>query len=340
MTISFQKKEEYFTFHDPTQNGKLIDRKTEIRFDPLTGETSRIIFDPGSSFTPTDYTALAEATKGEKCPFCPENVSTFTPTFPDHLIKGGRFVSGEAVAFPNLFPYSKHNAVVRMCDQHYVKLQEFSVEMIANSFITTQAYLEKVVHSDQKTAYASINWNYLPPSGGSILHPHIHVLASEFPTNYQAKTNEKARAFYNEHKENYFLTLKEKEYELQERWIKTEGMVDWMHAFAPKSHCDFIGIFQETPSLSQLNEEKWKDFAEGIISFFHYFQQIGLASFNLAVFIPLQETPNSWVHVRLIPRLTIGALGTSDMNVFNYLHSEPLSLKVPEQVAKEAAACF
>ena len=46
MSIIFTAKEEFFAFHDPMQDGKLIDRKTEIRMDPLTGETSRIIFYP------------------------------------------------------------------------------------------------------------------------------------------------------------------------------------------------------------------------------------------------------------------------------------------------------
>ncbi|HEX5564145.1 MAG TPA: hypothetical protein VFX34_04230, partial [Sporosarcina sp.] len=91
MPVSFRKHEEFFTFHDPMQDGKLIDRKTEIRFDPLTGETSRVIFDPGAPFMPKDYSELAKATEGEKCPFCAENVSKITPRFPDELVEGGRF---------------------------------------------------------------------------------------------------------------------------------------------------------------------------------------------------------------------------------------------------------
>lgn len=162
MTIQFIAHEEFFTFHDPMQDRKLIDRKTEIRKDPLTGETSRIIFDPGAPFVPTDYTELAKETAGSKCPFCPENVQSFTPTFPDNLVEGGRLTKGEAVVFPNLFPYSKHNAVVRMSDQHYVKLKEFTTTMIADAFIAAHAYLKKVTIQDSKTTYASINWNYLP----------------------------------------------------------------------------------------------------------------------------------------------------------------------------------
>ena len=103
-------------------------------------------------------------------------------------------IQGEAVVFPNLFPYSKHNAVVRMCDQHYVKLDEFTAPMIANSFSAAHNYLNKVIAQDPETAYASINWNYLPPSGGSILHPHIHVLASEHANQLSINNIGKQRA--------------------------------------------------------------------------------------------------------------------------------------------------
>ena len=71
--------------------------------------------------------------------------------------------------------------------------------MIANSFSAAHDYLKKVIAQDPKTTYASINWNYLPPSGGSILHPHIHVLASEHPTNYQATTRLPLNNFIKKH---------------------------------------------------------------------------------------------------------------------------------------------
>ncbi|MDQ0176601.1 hypothetical protein [Bacillus chungangensis] len=340
MAISFQKKSEFFTFHDPMQDGELIDRQTEVRFDPLTGESSRIIFDPGAPFTTPDYSDVAKKTSGKNCPFCSENVMNLTPTFPDELIAGGRMKKGEAVVFPNLFPYSKHNAVVRMTDQHYVPLEDFKPSLIENAFVAAHDYVQKVVQSDPKTAYASINWNYLPASGGSILHPHIHVLASEHPTNYQATTLAHGKSFYEQHRKNYYLALKAEEQQRNERWIGSEGSIAWVHAFAPKSHCDFIGIFDDAPSLSALTEKSWYVLAKSMTHLFGYFQQIGLASFNLAVFIPIKATPADWVHVRLIPRFTSGLLETSDMNVFNYLHQEPLSLKVPEQVAKDAAAFF
>ena len=69
MAISFRAVEEFLTFHDPMQDRKLIDRQTEIRFDPLTGESSRIIYDSSAPFTPPDYSEQAAQTGGNKMSF-------------------------------------------------------------------------------------------------------------------------------------------------------------------------------------------------------------------------------------------------------------------------------
>ena len=339
MPISFRKHEEFFTFHDPMQDGKLIDRKTEMRFDPLTGETSRIIFDPGAPFVPKDFAPLAKETEGPKCPFCPENVSKITPRFPDELVEGGRFIGKEAVVFPNLFPYSKHNAVVRMSEQHFVKLEEFTESIIADSFKAAHRYIEKVLEFDDQTEYVSVNWNYLPPSGGSILHPHIQVLASELPTNYQSKITSDSRAYYDKEGDNYLTSLATEERNLEERWIGQEGSISWLHAYAPKSHYDFIGVF-EAPSFNELVSENYEDLAKSMLHFFLYFKEQGVESFNAILHIPVKKHAAEQVHFRLIPRMTIGMLETSDMNVFNFLQGEPLSLKAPETVAKEVRKFF
>lgn len=340
MAILFRAVEEYSTFHDPMQGNKLINRKTEVRFDPLTGETSRIIHDPGAPFLSKDYTLLAEETGGKKCPFCPDNVFKSTPSYPAEQIAAGRIEHGEAVLFPNLFPYGKHNAVVRMTDQHYVRLDQFTVPILVNAFAAAHAYLEKVLAEDVHVTHASINWNYLPPSGGSILHPHIQVLASEQPTQYQQTVSHYGEQFYNQNGMNYYTALLAEERRLQERWIGQQGLIGWTHSFAPKSHCDFLGVFEHTPSFAELNDDSWNSLAESLVRLFQYFEQVGLASFNMALVIPIRPSSNNWTHVRIVPRITIGALGTSDFSVFNFLHGESLSMKVPERIAKEAAKFF
>jgi galactose-1-phosphate uridylyltransferase len=336
--IQFRKEQEIMTFHDPTQEGKLIGRATEIRYDPLTGETSRILFDSGTPFVPPDYTDAA--TKGW-CPFCEANVMTATPRFPAALAEeDGRITSGEAVLFPNLFPYAKHNAVVRITRQHYVRLEEFSAEQIRNAFGIAHRYLERVLRSDPAVKYISINWNYLPVSGGSILHPHIQPLVSEHPSVYQAVTAAAAEKFLAEHGVDYFTALVAEERRLGARWIGQQGMLQWVHAFAPRSHMDFIGVFRGVSAFRELEDTCWDMLADSLMRLFPYLAAKGLAGFNLALFMPMQPDSGQMVHVRLVPRLTYGALDTSDIHALNFLHRESLSMKVPESIAAEAAAYF
>ncbi|USG66614.1 hypothetical protein NDK47_04755 [Brevibacillus ruminantium] len=338
MTVNFRKAEEWFTFSD--SQGNAIERKTEIRFDPLTGESSRLVFDAGLAVAPSDYREAAEQTGGAKCPFCPENLWKITPVFPKEITEQGRITQGEAVVFPNLFPYSKHNGVVIFSGQHYVRLEEFTTTMIKDAFLAAQRYIQKVAETDPKARYASINWNYLPYSGGSILHPHIHVIVSESPTNYQSLIREKSIAFQKEHDQEYFTALYETEKSLGERWIGERGNVAWMHAYAPKGHNDFTAIFPRAFSVHDLAEQDWEDFAAGVKDVFAVMAEQGFASFNAAVNLSLDPEVKQAVHVRLIPRFAIGMLQTSDMSFFQTLHQEPLSYKIPEEVAAKARVHF
>ncbi|MBU8879652.1 hypothetical protein BGM26_11710 [Bacillus sp. FJAT-29790] len=336
MTIKFQKKAEWFRFND--SQGNLIERKTEVRFDPLTGESSRLIFDPGLVLTPPDYTEVAEQNGGAKCPFCSENLLKMTPVFQKEITEQGRIFQGEAVVFPNLFPYSKHNGVVIFSGQHYIRLKEFTPTIMKDTFIAAQNYIQKVIVSDNEVRYASINWNHLPYSGGSVLHPHLHVIVSESPTNYQALINEKANAYESENE--YFTSLYETEKSLGERWIGEQGNVAWMHAYAPKGHNDFIAVFPGKNTIHDIEEQDWEDFAAGLQAIFSTLTEQGFASFNMALHVSIDAASKQSIHARLIPRFTVGMLDTSDMNFSQALHQEPLTYKVPEEVAAKARVHF
>ncbi|WNS76591.1 hypothetical protein RRV45_06175 [Bacillus sp. DTU_2020_1000418_1_SI_GHA_SEK_038] len=336
MTLNYQKKEEWFKFLD--SQGNPIERRTEIRFDPITGESSRLIYDSGLVFTPPDYTEIAKKNGGAKCPFCQENLLKMTPIFPKEINENGRIIKGEAVGFPNLFPYSKHNGVVIFSGQHYVRLEEFTIELITNAFSAAQDYLKRIITSDPEARYISINWNYLPYSGGSVLHPHIQVCASDSPTNYQAQLEAKTKAY--EGNNDLFTNLYETEKAKGERWIGEKGNVAWMHAYAPKGQNDFVAIFPEKYTINDLTEQDWTDFAAGLKAIFQTLTEQGFASFNMALNFSLNEDLKQAVHVRLIPRFTVGMMETSDTNFYQALHQEPLTYKVPEEVASRAREYF
>ncbi|MBO0995100.1 hypothetical protein [Bacillus sp. SD088] len=338
MEIKFNKQEELFSFYDG--KGEAINRKTEVRFDPLTSETSRIIFDAGLSVTPADYSEAAKLTGGKNCPFCPENIYTMTPLFPKNIADKGRIIQGDAIVFPNLFPYSQQNGVVLFSGQHYVQLHEFTTDMIKNAFFAAQLYIGKIAKTDPAIKYASINWNYLPHSGGSILHPHLHVIASKVATNYQRQVNNAVQAFRQVNDCDYFEKLSSLEKELGERWIGETGEIAWMHAFAPKGHNDFLAIFQNKQSMFDISKQDWSDFATGLKLVFKVFAEQGFTSFNLLTHLSIDPNGLQTPHVRIIPRFTLGGLNTSDINSFQVLHQEPLSYKYPEDIAKKARKYF
>ncbi|MFO1442445.1 hypothetical protein KDN24_04255 [Bacillus sp. Bva_UNVM-123] len=334
MTLKFQKREEWFKFSD--NQGNLIKRKTEIRICPVTGETSRIVFDGGLAPKAPDYTKIAEETGGAKCPFCPENVLKMTPHFPKEIAEKGRIFKGEATVFPNLFPYSKHNGVVIFSGKHYIRLEEFTVELLKDAFLAAQDYIQKIIETDPEFRYASINWNYLPYSGGSILHPHIQVIASDAATNYQKLIEEKQKAYEGD----LLLALYDAEKTIGERWIGERGNVAWMHAYAPKGQNDFMAIFPQKYSISSIEEQDWENFAEGLLGVFSSLIEQGFASFNMALNVSVDEESKQSIHARLIPRFTFGMLDTSDINFFQSLHQEPLTYKAPEDIALKARMHF
>lgn len=336
MGIKFRMEREIFTFYDG--GGNKIERKTEVRFDPLTGETSRVVFDPGLNITPADYREAAEQTGGAKCPFCPENILNMTPVFPKEVTEAGRIEKGEATLFPNLFPYSKHNGVVVISHRHYVRLKEFTRQYIKDAFMAAQTYIQKIATLDPKARYASINWNYLPTSGGSIIHPHLHVIISESGTNYQALTCAKAGQFEKETGKEYFMALYDAEKAAGERWIGEKENIAWVHAFAPKSHHDYLAIFKDLHSFDAITEDDWDQFASGLQAVFACMLAEGFSSFNFI--LTSDPEGKSPIHARLIPRLTIGALHTSDINFFQALHQEPLAYKMPENIASIARSYF
>src|SRR5699024_11386507 len=107
-----------------------------VRFDPLTGESSRIVEDPGIQFEAPDYTEIAQQTGGKNCPFCPENIDQLTPVFPKEIIDQGQITVGEETVVPNLSPYSKYNGVTVLSYQHNISLLMFSNSLLTSSYIS------------------------------------------------------------------------------------------------------------------------------------------------------------------------------------------------------------
>ena len=341
MSIPFRMEVEDMQFYDPTQDWAPFSRKAEVRYDPLTGQSARILYYPIGDIPRADHAQMAAQT-AEFCPFCPDKVERVTPRFPEAITPEGRFHRGESIIFPNMFPYDRHSAVGIFSGQHYVQLTEFTAPMLTDGFLNAQAYLTAVLAHDPESVWQSINWNYMPVAGGSIIHPHLQIVASPEATNYQRATYSAAQLYRESTDENFYDVLVAEEERRQERSVGVtgNGKVHWTVAFAPQGQIDIIGVLPDKSRLVDVEVDEWAALADGLLPVFSYFDSQNFTAFNLAAF-GAPDVSNAYsVHVRVVPRTTLGLLGTSDNNYFKVLHNEALSLKNPEEAASELRAVF
>jgi len=111
--LEFRATRKRARIHDPRRDFALTEIESEVRYDPLTGDSARICHFAYPKRERPDLSPMIEATRAA-CPFCPESVERVTPRYPDELLPGGRLRRGEALLVPNLFPYDDVSAIVSM----------------------------------------------------------------------------------------------------------------------------------------------------------------------------------------------------------------------------------
>jgi UDPglucose--hexose-1-phosphate uridylyltransferase len=326
-------------FHDPFNNFELTERPTEIRIDPLTGRTSRIIYFPATLPPPADQTRLAEFTK-QFCPFCRPAVFERTPRFPENILPAGRIVRGNAVVFPNAFPYDTHSAVGVVTEGHYVKMDSFDWRELADGIMAGRDYLARINALFPECVNLSINMNYMPLAGGSILHPHIQLIASDTPTNYQREIVKHCAEYQRAHKVDYFSDLIRNEEILGERFITRLGTTAWVTSFAPMGITEFFALFEDGRPITEASDETITDFARGLTAASRFLASANFMSFNFSIYSAIPSEPSTMTHARIVPRVQLPPVGASDVNYFEMLHHEVLTILRPEETAVGAKHYF
>lgn len=159
----------------------------------------------------------------DKDPFYPtQKLIASVPHLSDAFVKAlpksskcktdtGLLQLGESMVFPNKFPFGMNHAVAVMTETYYVAMPDFTVKHIEDcinackDFQLTAADVSK--SSAQAPWWPVIVWNYMPPSAGSIIHPHMQCFFESEPMPQVQGLVDKARAYYQAHKANFFETL-------------------------------------------------------------------------------------------------------------------------------------
>ena len=324
---------------------KDMERRTipvEIRFDPLTGRSSRICHFMPLNWPKPDLEALGQSTR-EKCPFCPERVMEITPDFPPEILPEGKLTSGDSVLFPNLAPYDSFSGVCVMGARHYLPLTEITPEFIAHNFALCREFFARVhALGHPESRYHVVNWNYLPPAGSSIIHPHLQVFVTRNAPNLLRQELTEAAAYHREHGTVYWDDLKEQERQNGERYLGRTGGVEWMMSYAPMGLAgDVLGVVDGAASTLDLTDSDLLDLGRGIVKSLAAYDQMGIYSFNLNFFPGAPGEESARFHVVLSPRAFFNqALAASDVAALRFLFNEPVCMEFPEKIAPRLREAF
>ena len=333
MPIRFERHQKIARYLDPRTGYQEKTITCEIRRDPLTGRSGRVAHGLGFHIQPLDVAPLLAASE-PSCPFCPDRLFKVTPKFPAEIVPEGRLQLGEAVLFPNLVPYDEHSAVTVMSQEHYVPMGNFTQSQLFHAFRVSQDYLHYVQRHSQAT-HPLVFWNYFPASGGTQIHPHLQILATDTPGNTLEEEFTCSSHYYREEGRSYWADLLLAEERLGERWVARGAHSAWVTSFVSRSLlADTLILFPEIQTFLDLTNEGLDEFCRGLRQALHQLASQGVYSFNLAWFSGVAGSQEMCLHARLSPRLYLTqSIWGTDTTSLQHLYQEHFMVQTPEVVA-------
>ncbi len=328
--MEFVKVRKVARFQNPNDGYRDVERFFEVRYDPLTGHSMRILHMPIHDLPPADLEELVSKSQS-CCPFCPQNISTVTPKFIGDSGLQERYARGEALCFPNAYPYDENAAVAVLSHEHFLGLTDFKEHEISNALNCCITYLDDLSLANPDHSSQSINWNYMPLAGGSLVHPHLQATASELSTTYCRQMLSALGDYREREKRGFWDVLLEHERLLDERLVAENDHMQWLVAFAPMGVFDLIGLMPEVRRPRDMQPALIRELVSGILSFMRYIDSLNMYSFNMAIYFMLDEAEFT-THVRLCPRVSIPPFGASQVNYMKMLHNENMTILQPEDV--------
>ncbi len=335
--LPFRKVVESSSYLDPFAGFAPREGMVEIRWDPLTHLTSRIVRTAPRKVSRFDYQDAISASIAAKCPFCPENVESMTARLPAEIFGTERLERDGVTIIPNLLAFDKYALVAILSPEHFVDLKTLVEKGLVLRGITALMDAFRMIrkHDDEKGArYFSMNGNFMPMSGSSILHSHLQGVVGKYPTNYFRLMLEGSKRFFRKEQTVFWETLIEQEREARDRFIGTIGRTHWYAPFAPHGNIDVGCVFEESTFFT-IDTEEWVHFGEGLARVLKYLDQENVSGFNLAIFSGSDRDTAFRVNARLVARRFLPPVNAADSNYFDKLHMESMSLVAPEQVAAD-----
>lgn len=319
----------------------------QIRRDPLLGDTS--VFNPelkdkaqiffGSCDQELIKNLVEETAKN--CFFCGDAVAKSTPRFMPDFSSEGRIKVGEALLFPNLFSLGTYHPVIRLCDAHFLKLSQFTPDLIVNGFLAAQQFNTIACEKDAAVAYAAVTANYLFPAGASLVHPHLQMIATTLPYSYQARILEGCRRWQNDYGTSYFDDLRAEEMN-GPRFVGQTGQWQWITPFSPLGNNEVMAIHEDLGDLDELSDQDLFDLSTGIAKILAHYETLGHLSYNYALYSVRKERNDAGFRalLKIITRQNLYPNYRNDDYFLQKLLQSELIITPPEELAKQLRSRF
>jgi galactose-1-phosphate uridylyltransferase len=293
----------------PVSNGTLEERR-----EWFTGFRCKISSERGKRHINQD---LIDLPGSLDCPFCPDRVESVTPVFPNNK----RVLRGESVTFPNLFPFAEWHTVTVITCKH--SPSSFSHAQIADAL---SAQTETLKDFD---GYASINWNYLPSAGASLVHPHMQALSDNRPSPLAERYIRASARYFRKHGTSYWHAVMEQE-KNSERYLFGEEIFWHAHA-VPVGEREVRGIL---PVAGIDGLESYIDqLARDILEIISLYKSLGTHAFNMSIFFEKERNNRQFsAFCSMISRINPNLNSTADSAFMERLHLLPVILTPPEDL--------
>ena len=308
--------------------------QVEVRWDPLTGHSARLVTGGGPLLPPSQFDLAAYAAETQAtCFFCGKRVEEVTPRLLPAIHPDGRIRRGQAFLFPNLLTYSQYSSVsVYSPDLHYLPLDRMSGRVVADNLAVQVEFARAVTRYDPEAAWASINANHMLPAGSSLFHPHIQASIDPVPSTMQQQLAEAGR--------DRFRDYLDTEKRLGERYLGSLGSTEWLVSFAPQGFNEVRALVPGVASPAQLASDQVEELGEGIARVLNLYAELGFQSFNMALLGGPPTLDGYTLNLRLVCRSNLQPLYRSDVTYFERLHWQAMVDGRPEELAERARPRF
>jgi UDPglucose--hexose-1-phosphate uridylyltransferase len=334
-SISFEERERWASVPDLAAGGAWTKVLLRWRADPLTGASARIL--TGVKLQPAVRTDLTELTaKGGFCPFDSEVLERMTVPFPTELTEEGRIREGKAVVVPNILAYATHSAVgIYDPERHFLDLDELTPGLIGDAFAAMTRHARAVRRFDPGAVWSSVNANYLPPAGASLVHPHLQSAHDDCGLTAQRSLTGRSAEWVKDFGSSYWADLVEQEAG-GPRWVGRTGRVAWLTPFAPAGFHEVWGVVAGAGDVTELTGEDCQALGAGLSRVLAAYKDWNLASFNFGLAGGGPRAGEAGYHLvlKVISRSSPDPVYRSDATYFERVHGEAMIDLSPEEVAE------